>query len=107
MTPRQWLLAGVVVILGVAAFLLFRPDTLVTEVETTEALDEAFASSTSAAEPTTTASSVVADSLEEEVTVTTPACGGADPGCLRPVYRDRPLRDGHCRDLRTEWEVCP
>ena len=40
MTPRQWLLAGVVVILGVAAFLLFRPDTLVTEVETTEALDD-------------------------------------------------------------------
>jgi hypothetical protein len=39
---------------AIAAFLLFRPDTLFTEVETSESLQEAFASSTTVAPVTTT-----------------------------------------------------
>jgi hypothetical protein len=53
---RRWLLAGGAAALAVAAFLLFRPDTLFTEVETSESLEGAFAttSTTGAANPTTT-----------------------------------------------------
>jgi hypothetical protein len=54
---RRWLLAGGVVALAVAAFLLFRPDTLFTEVETAESLEEAFVSTSTtgvSSAPTTT-----------------------------------------------------
>jgi hypothetical protein len=49
-------LAGGAAALAIAAFLLFRPDTLFTEVETSESLEEAFAttSTTGAANPTAT-----------------------------------------------------
>jgi hypothetical protein len=49
---RRWLWGGVAVALAVAAFLLFRPDTLLTEVETSESLEEAFASTSTTGAPT-------------------------------------------------------
>jgi hypothetical protein len=61
---RRWLFFGGAAALAVAAFLLFRPDTLFTEVETSESLEAAFASTsttgaanpgTSTLPPTTTA----------------------------------------------------
>ncbi len=39
---RRWLFAGGATALALVAFLLFRPDTLFTEVETRESLEEAF-----------------------------------------------------------------
>jgi hypothetical protein len=51
------MVVGSVVALGAVAFLLFRPDTLFTEVEADESLDEAF---TSTSEPGTTTSTTVA-----------------------------------------------
>ncbi len=66
MTPRRWTLVGILAAVGVVSFLLFRPDTLVTEVETTEALEDAFATSTSAG-PTTTG---VAPPVQEDATST-------------------------------------
>jgi hypothetical protein len=68
MSRRRWLVVGAVVVVGVAAFLLFRPDTLFTDVEADESLEEAFAATTttieqersasSIADPTTTTTSV-------------------------------------------------
>ena len=63
MTPRRWLAAGVGAVLVLIAFLLFRPDTLVTEVETTDALEDAF-TTTSSMVPATT----IASELDEPTT---------------------------------------
>ncbi|HLF59934.1 MAG TPA: DM13 domain-containing protein [Acidimicrobiia bacterium] len=46
MSTRMWLLIGGVVVVAVVGFLLFRPDTLFTDVETDESLDQAFAATT-------------------------------------------------------------
>jgi hypothetical protein len=56
MDRRRWLTVGMVAVLAVVAFLLFRPDTLFTEVEADESLEEAFATTTVTVvpEPTTT-----------------------------------------------------
>ena len=53
---RRWLFAGGATALALVAFLLFRPDTLFTEVETRESLGEAFTptSGTDASADTTT-----------------------------------------------------
>jgi hypothetical protein len=53
---RRWLLVGGAAALVAAAFLLFRPDTLLTEVETSESLEAAFASTSTSgpANPVTT-----------------------------------------------------
>lgn len=48
MSARRWLLVGGVVVVAVLGFLLFRPDTLFTDVQADESLDEAFATSTTA-----------------------------------------------------------
>ena len=58
MTGRHWLLVGGVAAVAVAAFLLFRPDTLFTDVETSESLEEAFATTSTTAAPVTTASTL-------------------------------------------------
>jgi hypothetical protein len=50
MSRRRWLAVGAVAVLALAGFLLFRPDTLFTEVEADESLDEAFAATTTARE---------------------------------------------------------
>ena len=54
MDRRRWLTIGLVAALAVVAFLLFRPDTLVTEVVADESLEEAFATTTEAEVATTT-----------------------------------------------------
>lgn len=56
MDRPRWLAVGVVLVLAVVAFLLFRPDTLFTEVEADESLEEAFSTTTTTVvpEPTTT-----------------------------------------------------
>ncbi|HWL50105.1 MAG TPA: DM13 domain-containing protein [Acidimicrobiia bacterium] len=54
MDRRRWIMVGVVAALAVVAFLLFRPDTLFTEVEAGESLEEAFATTTEAEAATTT-----------------------------------------------------
>ena len=46
MSTRRWLLLGTIVAVTVVGFLLFRPDTLFTEVEVDESLDEAFVTTT-------------------------------------------------------------
>jgi len=48
-TTRRWVLVSAVVVVVVVGFLLFRPDTLFTDVEADETLDEAFATTTTAA----------------------------------------------------------
>ncbi|MEX0865543.1 MAG: DM13 domain-containing protein [Acidimicrobiia bacterium] len=48
MSPRRWLLIGAVVVVTTVGFLLFRPDTLFTDIEVDESLDEAFATATTA-----------------------------------------------------------
>jgi Electron transfer DM13 len=56
MDRRRWLMIGLVAVLAVVAFLLFRPDTLVTEVVAADPLEEAFPTTTSTmADDTTTA----------------------------------------------------
>lgn len=46
MTRRRGLVVGVVALIAVVGFLLFRPDTLFTEVQADETLEEAFARTT-------------------------------------------------------------
>jgi hypothetical protein len=69
---RRWMLAGVVAVVAVVGFLLFRPDTLFTDVEASESLDDAFAgTTTSLGESTTT--SLVDSPTTTEVATTRPA----------------------------------
>jgi len=71
MSTRRWLLVGAVAVLGLVGFLLFRPDTLFTDVEVDESLDEAFASTTTEAtdgEPTTTVIDSPSTTVEEPTT---------------------------------------
>jgi hypothetical protein len=66
------MLAGVVAVVAVVGFLLFRPDTLFTDVEASESLDDAFAgTTTSLGESTTT--SLVDSPTTTEVATTRPA----------------------------------
>ena len=68
MDRRRWLTIGLVAVLAVVAFLLFRPDTLVTEVGADEPLEEAFPrqrrrwprATTTTATPTTIADTTLA-----------------------------------------------
>lgn len=48
-SARRWVFVGAVIVVAVVGFLLFRPDTLFTDVEADETLDEAFATTTTAA----------------------------------------------------------
>lgn len=73
MSPRRWLAAGAVVVLAVVGFLLFRPDTLFTEVEADESLEAAFATTTNGTvvEEPTTAPSAPSTTGGVETTLTT------------------------------------
>ena len=75
MDRRRWLTIGSVAALAVVAFLLFRPDTLVTEVEADESLEEAFATTTEAEVATTTteAPTTIAETTLATTTTTVPA----------------------------------
>ena len=75
MNRRRRLTIGLVAALAVVAFLLFRPDTLVTEVVAADPLEEAFPTTTStmAEETTTTATSTtIADTTLATTTTTVP-----------------------------------
>jgi hypothetical protein len=66
MSRGRWALVGVIVIVGVVGFLLFRPDTLLTDVEADESLEEAFATTT-----TTIAQASSSTTLVDPATTTT------------------------------------
>jgi len=70
MDRRRWLAVGVVAVLAVVAFLLFRPDTLFTEVEADESLEQAFATTTEG-EVATTTSEAPATTAETALATTT------------------------------------
>jgi hypothetical protein len=72
MTARRWLVVGVVLIVGVVGFLLFRPDTLLTEVEADESLEEAFTS-------TTTTAGLSSSTRVDDPATTTTTSGPAGP----------------------------
>jgi len=84
MSQRRWLLVGAVVVVTTVGFLLFRPDTLFTDIEVDESLDEAFATTTTAEladspsttidEPTTT----VTEASNEPVQISTGQFIGID-----------------------------
>lgn len=69
MSRRRWLGAGAVAVVVIAGFLLFRPDTLFTEVEADETLEEAFATTTTAREEAGSTTTVA----EPASTTTSPA----------------------------------
>jgi hypothetical protein len=66
-------MVGAVGAIAVAAFLLFRPDTLFTDVETTESLEEAFATTSTTSAAATTAGT--APSTTARPTTTTQPAG--------------------------------
>jgi hypothetical protein len=72
MSTRRWLQIGAVTVVAVVAFLLFRPDTLFTDVEADESLDEAFATTTTTeatgAEQTTTPTDSTSAAVVEPTT---------------------------------------
>jgi hypothetical protein len=68
---RRWLIVGGVAAGAVAAFLLFRPDTLFTEVETSESLEEAFATTTTTAAPATTMTMAASTTAVPTTTIAT------------------------------------
>jgi hypothetical protein len=74
MSRRRWFAVGAVAVLAIAGFLLFRPDTLFTDVEADESLEEAFASTTTAREEagsTTTVAEPASTTSSPTVTTTT------------------------------------
>ena len=74
MDRRRWLTVGVVAALAVVAFLLFRPDTLFTEVEADESLEEAFVTTTGTeVAMTTTEAPTIAETTLATSTTTVPA----------------------------------
>lgn len=68
---RRWMLAGIVAVVAAVGFLLFRPDTLLTDVEANESLDDAFSGTTSSLGESTT--SLVDSPTTTEVGTTSPA----------------------------------
>jgi hypothetical protein len=75
MGRRRWLAVGVVAVLAIVGFLLFRPDTLFTEVEADETLEEAFSGATTTAatssEPTTTITTEAPSTTVDQPATTT------------------------------------
>src|SRR5687768_6378041 len=78
---NRWMLAGGIVVL-VVGFLLFRPDTLFTDVRVAESLEDAFATSTtgttSAADETTAATTTTSPAVAEIVDVVSGSLVGID-----------------------------
>ena len=89
MDRRRWLTIGVVAALAVVAFLLFRPDTLFTDVEADESLEEAFATTTEAevattttATPTTIADTTLATTHDHRAGRAGAAASGSSSGSI-------------------------
>lgn len=76
MSRARWLAVGIVAVIGVAAFLLFRPDTLFTDVEADESLEEAFAATTTTGDDVGSATTVAGPTSTTSVTTTTGAPAG-------------------------------
>jgi hypothetical protein len=71
MNKKRWVIVGLAGVLGVIAFLLFRPDTLFTEVRADETLADAFTSETTAPPTTDAAVASSTTEIEEEPAATT------------------------------------
>jgi hypothetical protein len=78
MNRGRWLAAGAVAVVIVAGFLLFRPDTLVTEVEIDESIEAAFVSTTTTMEGEGSATTV-ADPISTTVPPSTRTEAPAEP----------------------------
>jgi hypothetical protein len=78
MNRGRWLAAGAVAVVLVAGFLLFRPDTLLTEVEIDESIEEAFVPTTTTIEEEGSATSV-ADPISTTAPPSTTTEGQAEP----------------------------
>jgi hypothetical protein len=71
MSARRWLVVGVVAVVAVVGFLLFRPDTLFTDVEANESLEDAFSGDTTLGtepEPATTVAGSPSTTLADTTT---------------------------------------
>ena len=80
MSRRRWLAVGAVAVLAIAGFLLFRPDTLLTDVEADESLEEAFAPTTTAREGAGSKTTVAEPaSTTSSPTVTTTTVTSVEP----------------------------
>jgi hypothetical protein len=71
MNKKKWIVVGLVAMLGVIAFLLFRPDTLFTQVRADETLADAFTSETTAPPTPDVAITPSTTEIEEEPAATT------------------------------------
>ena len=76
MSTRRWLLIGAGLVVVVVGFLLFRPDTLFTDVQTEESLEDAFSVSTTTSETNGEPATTVAGS---PATTTTTEDPGSNP----------------------------
>ena len=76
MSRRRWLVVGAVVVVGIVAFLLFRPYTLFTDVEADESLEEAFRTTTT---------------IEEQGSATTVADPTSTTSALQPTTTEPPV----------------
>lgn len=84
MTKTRWIVLGAAAGMAVVGFLLFRPDTLFTDVEVDETLEEAFATATTMPpEVDTTEAAPSSTTLPEEAGPTTTA--GTASGIGEPV----------------------
>ena len=80
MTPKRWLLVGAAGAIAVVGFLLFRPDTLFTEVRTDDALEDAFEATTTTEAGEEEPATVVAGSSPTTSTTAAPATTVASVG---------------------------
>jgi Electron transfer DM13 len=70
MPARRWLLIGATLVVALVAFLLFRPDTLFTDVEADESLEDAFVTTIAEASTTTGAPPATTTTIGPEVSTT-------------------------------------
>ena len=107
MDRRRWLTIGVVAALAVVAFLLFRPDTLVTEVEADESLEEAFATTTRGRSGDDDHRNADDDRRNDPRDHHDHCAGRAGAALVWGVRRDRAQCHGDGRHLRAGWSACP
>lgn len=72
MPARRWLLIGAPLVVALVAFLLFRPDTLFTDVEADEALEDAFVTTTTEESTTSAAAPATSTTVGPDVSTTEP-----------------------------------
>lgn len=77
MSTRRWMLVGAVAVVAVVGFLLFRPDTLFTDVQSDESLEQAFPVTTAADPSEGESTTSLVDS--PSTTVAGPTTSAAEP----------------------------